>query len=79
MDRASVPRVRLCSSCDRAAVLRGYPRNAGEVDHTDAREEIICLFLGRVIEIDVVECSLFVECASRTAVDVTRADTAWVA
>ena len=79
MDHATAPHVRLCTSCDRGAVLRGYARKGGDCDHADAVEEIICLFLGRVIEIDVVECSLFIECASKTATDVTRADTAWVA
>ncbi len=77
MDHVAVPRVRLCSSCERGAVLRGYPRT-GAVS-AEAKEEIICLFLGRVVEMDVVECSLFVESAAKTATDVTRADTAWVA
>lgn len=79
MDSVSVPRVRLCSVCDRGAVLRGYARNTAERGSVDPVEEVICLFLGRVIEMEVVECSLFVECASKTATDVTRDDTAWVA
>jgi hypothetical protein len=66
---------RLCDICANGAVLRGHSR----LDFAQLQEEVICLFLGRVIEIDVTECNRFVERAPQANAEGARADTAWVA
>ncbi len=69
-------KTRLCDICANGAVLRGHSRNDPAQNH----EEVICLFMGRVIEIDVTDCNRFVERIPQTAVGAAaQADTAWVA
>lgn len=77
--RASIPVPRLCDLCGNGAVLRGHARatESAETRRPDQmREEVICLFLGRVIEIDVTECNRFVD---RVPAQPPVSETAWVA
>jgi hypothetical protein len=74
-DKLPVPGGRLCDICANGAVLRGHSRQ----NFSLIQEEVICLFMGRVIEIDVTECNRFVERAPQSTVEGARADTAWVA
>jgi hypothetical protein len=75
MDKNTPTGGRLCDICANGAVLRGHSRH----DFSQLQEEVICLFMGRVIEIDVTECNRFVERTPQASAEGTRADTAWVA
>jgi hypothetical protein len=49
---------RLCGLCASGAVLRGYPR----LQPRETLElQVICLFLDRVIDLDVTECDRFTD------------------
>ena len=67
---------RLCDNCVNGVVVRGHNRQ----DPAQTHEEVICLFMGRIMEIDVTGCSRFAECAPKSAHWATaQASTAWVA
>lgn len=75
MDKTKLTQ-RLCNVCANGAVLRGHARNNSAQCH----EEVICLVMGRVIEIDVTECSRYEESAPKPdSLVAAQADTAWVA
>jgi hypothetical protein len=59
----NVPASRLCDLCANSAILRGWVRPANGAPEAGSieKEEVICLFLGRVIEIDVTECNRFAD------------------
>ena len=75
----NIPAPRLCDLCANGAVLRGHARAPESAEI--AKEEVICLFLGRVIEIDVTECNRYVDRFPSPGNDGAQAisQTAWVA
>ena len=73
-----IPAPRLCDVCANGAVLRGHARAPETVD-ASVKEEVICLFLGRVIEIDVTECNRFADRFPPTPPAAQAAESAWVA
>jgi hypothetical protein len=82
---SQIPAPRLCDICGNGAILRGHTRGTQaretQVDDLPLREEVICLFLGRVIEIDVAECNRFVDRHPSPINDAGAQvlETAWVA
>ncbi len=79
-ERGEVPAPRLCDLCAHGAVMSGRARATESADIR--REEVICLFLGRVIEMDVTECNRFSDrypAPSAEATPLLAAESAWVA
>jgi len=66
---------RLCDRCVCGVVVQGQSRQ----DPADVREEVICLFMGRVMDIDVTGCNRFSERPLPFSFVTAPAVTAWVA
>ena len=73
-------KARLCDTCANGFVARGKVRALpGEAVNDAVREEVVCLFLGRTVDLDVTECNRYLNRFPGVPAEAAETETAWVA
>ena len=74
-------KARLCDTCANGFVARGRIRTVvcDEAKKDTVQEEVVCLFIGRSVDMDVTDCNRYLNRFPGIPAEAAETETAWVA
>ena len=73
-------KARLCDTCANGFVARGKVRASRDEAKKDVvQEEVVCLFIGRSVDINVTDCNRYLNRFPGIPAEAAETETAWVA